>query len=718
MASHELLPCDGDGNCMKCGKTPFEGEKLVCMTCVTPWHVDCLQVRPESMASARQWKCPDCSDTPIAGKSVASAVSGDAGKLIAAIKAIEADVSLSEQEKANRRQMLLSGKSGSSDNDDEKHDEEEEKVKDDNEILAILGENMKCSFCMQLPDRPVTTPCGHNFCLKCFEKWAGQGKKTCAKCREHIPAKMASQPRINSSLVFAIRMARARKITSVAAPRVIHYVHNEDLPDKAFTTERAKKAGKSNAKSGRIFVTIPKDHLGPITAEYDPVRKMGVLVGDCWEDRLACRQWGAHFPHVSGIAGQSNYGAQSVVLSGGYEDDEDHGEWFLYTGSGGRDLSGNKRTNKKQSSDQTFTNANQALRLSCKKGYPVRVIRSHKEKRSNYAPEEGVRYDGIYRIEKCWRKDGQQGYVVCRYLFVRCDNSPAPWTSDEHGDRPRPLPDVPEMKGAKDLTERKESAHWDFDVSEGCWKWKKLPPPSSKVPTGNGTRSSHFRKDSKAKILKEFSCLICNKVLNLPITTPCAHNFCKTCLDGAFEGQKFVRERNTGGRQLRTRKNVMKCPSCPTDISEFLQTAQINRELMGAIESLKRKFEDDEKTADGGEEESSGTANDEESVSEGAENSVSDSDETENKPVKEEADRSGDKSQGENGNCSEDAAELLDDKHKPEASSGAKRGCKRKNPTSCGTVSAALKARGTKAQRATDDGCVSPSSPLHVRYDN
>jgi hypothetical protein len=37
---------------------------------------------------------------------------------------------------------------------------------------------------------------------------------------------------------------------------------------------------------------------------------------------------------------------QSVVLSGGYEDDRDEGEWFLYTGSGGRDLSGNKRTNK------------------------------------------------------------------------------------------------------------------------------------------------------------------------------------------------------------------------------------------------------------------------------------------------------------------------------------------------------------------------------------
>lgn len=44
-------------------------------------------------------------------------------------------------------------------------------------------------------------------------------------------------------------------------------------------------------------------------------------------------------------------------------------------GSGGRDLSGNKRTNKEHSFDQKFEGYNEALRVSCKKGYPVRVIR-------------------------------------------------------------------------------------------------------------------------------------------------------------------------------------------------------------------------------------------------------------------------------------------------------------------------------------------------------
>ena len=43
--------------------------------------------------------------------------------------------------------------------------------------------------------------------------------------------------------------------------------------------------------------------------------------------------------------------------------------------SGGRDLTGNKRTNKDQAFDQQFTKSNAALRISCKMGYPVRVVR-------------------------------------------------------------------------------------------------------------------------------------------------------------------------------------------------------------------------------------------------------------------------------------------------------------------------------------------------------
>ncbi|KAK3141015.1 hypothetical protein QOZ80_5AG0408960 [Eleusine coracana subsp. coracana] len=583
------LPCDGDGVCMVCGAaSPPEVDLLRCSTCATPWHSPCV-TNPPALSDVATWSCPDCSGDAAPAPIPAP---GAGGELVAAIRAIEADQSLSDQEKARRRQALLAPSAAA---DAASPDDDADVGDHAPDILKYIS----CVICMKLPERPVTTPCGHNFCLKCFQKWIQQnGKKTCAKCRGDIPPKMASQPRINSALVEVIRMAKVSKnANSAGSAAAVHYIRNDDRPEKAFTTERAKKTGKANASSGQIFVTIAPDHFGPILAENDPKRNIGVRVGETWEDRLECRQWGAHFPHVAGIAGQSSYGAQSVALSGGYEDDEDHGEWFLYTGSGGRDLSGNKRTNKEQSFDQKFEKMNAALRISCLRGYPVRVVRSHKEKRSSYAPESGVRYDGVYRIEKCWRKVGIQGkYKVCRYLFVRCDNEPAPWTSDDHGDSPRPLPKIKELQGATDVTERKGRPAWDYDEKEG-WKWM-VPPPISKKPilTGDPETDKQVRKMAKRahmtvaeKLLKEFGCSICRKVIKEPLTTPCAHNFCKTCLLGSYDSQSSMRERSRGGRTLRAQKIVKKCPSCPTDICDFLENPQINREMMELIESLQRK---------------------------------------------------------------------------------------------------------------------------------
>ncbi|KAM0863741.1 hypothetical protein ACQ4PT_044382 [Festuca glaucescens] len=596
------LPCDGDGVCMVCrAAAPAEVELLRCTTCATPWHSPCLS-KPPALADAATWSCPDCSgDASAAPAPTATAAgAGGGGDLLAAIRRIEADATLSDQEKARRRQELLGGAARQALNDGEDEDDVVAKT-----AFAIIGSNITCSFCMKLPDRPVTTPCGHNFCLKCFEKWVHSGKRVCGKCRAPIPSKMVELPRINLAIVAAIRTARnAKNAKSAVSAGTYHSVENKDRPDKAFTTERAVKAGKANASSGQIFVTIAPDHFGPIPAKYDPKRNIGVLVGDTWEDRLECRQWGAHFPHVAGIAGQSTHGAQSVALSGGYIDDEDHGEWFLYTGSGGRDLSGNKRTNKDQSSDQKFEKMNAALRLSCLKGYPVRVVRSHKEKRSSYAPVKGVRYDGVYRIEKCWRKIGVQGkYKVCRYLFVRCDNEAAPWTSDLHGDLPRPLPKIKELQGATDITERKGSPSWDYDLAKKVWTWVK-PEPISKKPihTGDPETDKEIRQAQRRsrlslaeKLLKEFGCSICKNVITEPLTTPCGHNFCKACLLGAFADQASVRERSRGGRTLRAQKIVKRCPSCPNDICDFLENPQINREVMDLIESLRTKAAEEKK---------------------------------------------------------------------------------------------------------------------------
>ncbi|KAF6169739.1 hypothetical protein GIB67_004131 [Kingdonia uniflora] len=197
--------------------------------------------------------------------------------------------------------------------------------------------------------------------------------------------------------------------------------------------------------------------------------------------------------------------------------------------------------------------------------------RSHKEKRSSYALETGVRYDGVYRIEKCWRKSEIQGFKVCRYLFVRCDNEPAPWTSDEHGDRPRPLPPIDELKQATDITERKEHPSWDYDEEDFSWKWKIPPPLSRKSVTADNPED---RKRAR-KTLKTQNMSVREKLMK-----------------DAFPGQPVDLKSNyVGGRELRIRKVIMKCPCCPNDISDFLKDPQVNTELMGVIESLQSKTE-------------------------------------------------------------------------------------------------------------------------------
>ena len=110
---------------------------------------------------------------------------------------------------------------------------------------------------------------------------------------------------------------------------------------------------------------------------------------------------------------------------------------FFYTGSGGRDLSGNKRVSV-QSSDQTLTRSNKAIAINCyaefndkegadagknwKKGLPIRVCRSEKfRKHSDFAPVKGIRYDGIYKVVKYWPHEGKSGHIVWRYEFKRDD---------------------------------------------------------------------------------------------------------------------------------------------------------------------------------------------------------------------------------------------------------------------------------------------------------
>lgn len=176
MAHVSELPCDGDGICMVCKNRPSPEETLTCKTCATPWHVNCISSRPETLADTLQWECPDCSQAsdllppPIDDEPVVAGESGGSGDLIAAIRAIESDRSLTEREKAKRRQELMCRGAGPSDGDDDANCRKgKETIDGNNDVLGIIDSSFNCSFCMQLPERPVTV--GAFVCVIFYNFW-------------------------------------------------------------------------------------------------------------------------------------------------------------------------------------------------------------------------------------------------------------------------------------------------------------------------------------------------------------------------------------------------------------------------------------------------------------------------------------------------------------------------------------------------------------------
>ncbi|XP_039423356.1 E3 ubiquitin-protein ligase UHRF2 isoform X5 [Corvus cornix cornix] len=380
------------------------------------------------------------------------------------------------------------------------------------------------------------------------------------------------------------------------------------------STESQRDWGKGMACVGRTkeCTIVPSNHYGPIP---------GVPVGTTWKFRVQVSEAGVHRPHVGGIHGRSNDGAYSLVLAGGFEDEvsvkpkdnllaQDRGDEFTYTGSGGRDLSGNKRIGE-HSFDQTLTHMNRALALNCdaplddkngaesknwRAGKPVRVVRSSKGRRiSKYAPEEGNRYDGIYKVVKYWPEIGKCGFLVWRYLLRRDDVEPAPWTSEgmERSKKlglsvqyPEGYLEAMASKEKKDKVKKQTVKQEPTSQSNGNQK-RTIDDAGIEEPTntpkamrmGDGGKGEAFQLTQEQqwliredcmnqklwdevlaslkegpnflkKLEQSFMCVCCQELVYQPVTTECLHNVCKSCLQRSFRAEVFT------------------CPACRYDLGK------------------------------------------------------------------------------------------------------------------------------------------------------
>ncbi|WP_107771017.1 YDG/SRA domain-containing protein [Nocardioides sediminis] len=139
----------------------------------------------------------------------------------------------------------------------------------------------------------------------------------------------------------------------------------------------------------------------------------GEPVGTAYPNRAAAARAGVHQVRQQGIAGNRKVGCASIVLSGGYDTDEDYGHEIFYTGRGGQDPS-NPRGPHIADQDLGLSD-NAALVTSQLTGQPLRIIRGSGHD-SPFSPAAGYRYDGLYKVTKHYPlKHSGDGYL--RWMF-------------------------------------------------------------------------------------------------------------------------------------------------------------------------------------------------------------------------------------------------------------------------------------------------------------
>ncbi|KAL6002241.1 Histone-lysine N-methyltransferase member suvh2 [Asimina triloba] len=150
----------------------------------------------------------------------------------------------------------------------------------------------------------------------------------------------------------------------------------------------------------------------------------GIHVGDQFFFRMEMCVVGLHGQVQAGIdyvAGTRRTNgepiATSIIVSGGYEDDEDSGDMIIYTGHGGKEVG-----NMRHSVHQKLEGGNLGLERSRHYGIEVRVIRGIK---CDGSPTGRVYiYDGLYRVLEYWLDIGKSGFGVYKYKLLRIEGQP------------------------------------------------------------------------------------------------------------------------------------------------------------------------------------------------------------------------------------------------------------------------------------------------------
>ncbi|KAL7289698.1 hypothetical protein TKK_0016421 [Trichogramma kaykai] len=216
--------------------------------------------------------------------------------------------------------------------------------------------------------------------------------------------------------IFKLKEMMAEKM-KIPPTRIMLTINNKSYGDNCLLEDY-----KIESHDEIRVIIVPKGR------KIDELKRMGPIKGIEesmeWSGRGDLAASKVHTPTQPGISGDSIQGANSIVLSGGYEEDIDMGNVIFYTGAGSTNA------------HQTLTRGNKALTINCKdpfminkatissdyrNGVPLRVVRlikyPHETKPNTW--KEFYRYDGIFRVYGYWPLIGNQGFWIWHFCLIK-----------------------------------------------------------------------------------------------------------------------------------------------------------------------------------------------------------------------------------------------------------------------------------------------------------
>ncbi|XP_062864601.1 tripartite motif-containing protein 16-like [Trichomycterus rosablanca] len=125
--------------------------------------------------------------------------------------------------------------------------------------ISVTQDEFSCSVCLETLKDPVTTSCGHSFCMvcinNCWDQEDDKGTYSCPQCRQTF----TPRPVVRRNTILAGVVEKLKK-TELQAPHPGHCSSGPEDVDCDFCTERKSKAVKSCLV---CLASYCKTHLQP-----------------------------------------------------------------------------------------------------------------------------------------------------------------------------------------------------------------------------------------------------------------------------------------------------------------------------------------------------------------------------------------------------------------------------------------------------------------------